>query len=136
MNIEVDVKVPDYIVRHIMTATFFDEDGIECITLGVAKGLFPDLDWKPIEERFVWAKGTERSVECMTLADLMFVVKCPDWEDIEYDEVAHCHVCRKVLLPDDEAYTAKRDDGSSVVLCDQHSAVDEATDGYKLRIFP
>lgn len=129
-----DVKIPNAVIRKILTSTFFDEDGIECITLGMAHALFPDLDWPPIEKRFVWVKGCERSVECMTLQDLLFVSEHKDWESYEYKDVTHCHICRKTLLPDDEAYNAVYC-GRGLTLCDEHSSVNEQDDCYEPRVF-
>jgi len=116
--------------------TFFDYDYIECVQLFIAKENFPHLNWEKIEKRFVYTMGSEDEVEVMTLADLNLCIRLFDEkleiEDIPYHEVAHCSVCRKVLLPDDDAYT---DEKTGDTLCDEHSVFNEATDNYKKAIF-
>lgn len=133
---EMKCSVPDEAVLEILTSTFFDEDGVECIEVDKATRLFPNRSWGLIEHRFAWDKGCERRAAVMTLQDLLFVLKTGDeWHTYNYDEVHMCSVCRKLLLPDDEAYPVTHA-GEEMTVCDEHSAVDEETDGYRLRIFP
>lgn len=116
--------------------TFFDYDHVECVQLFIAKENFPHLNWEKIKKRFVYTMGSKDNVEVMTLADLNLCIRLQEEdleiEDINYADVAHCSVCRKVLLPDDEAYT---DEKTGDTLCDEHSAFNEETDNYKKAIF-
>lgn len=118
--------------------TFFDYDHVECVELSIAKKEYPHLDWNKIEKNFV--RNVEKfvvgSVKVMTLADLNYCIRLHeeklDIDEVEYSFVGHCSVCRKVLLPDDAAYT---DEKTGDTLCDEHAGYNEETDNYMKVLF-
>ena len=116
--------------------TLFDYDNIEILTVEEGKKEYPDLNWEMIRSRFTWCMGSKEDVEVLTLADLNLCIVLDnrgiDINDINYSEVEHCTVCRKVLLPDDECYT----DGRTLEpLCDEHSKYNELKDFYQKVVF-
>ena len=116
--------------------TLFDYDKIEIVTVEEARKEYPDLNWEMIRCRFTWRMGRNLNVEVLTLADLNLCVvlnnRGIDFNDINYDEVEHCSVCRKVLLPDDECYA---DYKTNEPLCDEHSKFNESTNNYQKIVF-
>jgi len=118
-----------------MLKTFFDYDKIECCLIEDAMEEYPDLNWEKIRNRFSWHMGSRQDTEVMTLADLnicLVIDKSFNIEDYNYHEIEHCSVCRKVLLPDDEAYN---DLGTNDVLCTEHATFNDVLDGYVKLIF-
>jgi len=116
--------------------TFLDYDRIECVELKHAKKEYPELNWRKIEARFVWGMGVKEDIDVLTLADLNLCMKLHEIGgeigDYDYVDIVHCSVCRKVLLPDDEAYTDYR---TGDILCDRHSVFSERANGYIKIIF-
>jgi len=124
--------------------TFFDYDNIECITVDDAKLEHPELDWEKVEARFAFPRGgrTDENgiriggVNIIAVADLMLCVRLHrenlGIEEVNYFEVAHCSVCRRVLLPDDEAYS---DAKTGNCLCTDHARFSETDDMYHKVIF-
>jgi len=113
--------------------TFFDYDQVECITVEAAKKEHPELDWEAVDKRFAFPRC---GVDIMAVADLLLCVRLHEdgltIEEVNYHEVAHCSVCRRVLLPDDEAYS---DYKTGDCICDEHSRFSEADDMYHKVIF-
>lgn len=122
--------------------THFDMDGIECVVLRDAKLANPLLSWRKIKKRFVYTSGPNDSVDVITLADLNLCIRIAYdnarhetnnvIEDFNYEDIAHCSVCRKVMLPDDEAYT---DFETGDALCSWHAEFHESDNMYHKVIF-
>tara|TARA_R110000772_G_C13310268_1_gene440054 strand:+ start:8926 stop:9282 length:357 start_codon:yes stop_codon:yes gene_type:complete len=116
--------------------TFFDYDKIECVEVAIAKDTYPLLHWSKIIPRFAWGMGDDQDVNVLTLADLNICITLDklgtNLDDYNYSDIVHCSVCRRVLLPDDEAYN---DENSGDVLCTHHSIQNEVTGNYVKIVF-
>ena len=112
--------------------TFFDSDRIECIEVSLYKLVYSNLDWSDFANK-TWEIN---NILVMAFADFLLMLELYNTglklNDINYSDVAHCSVCRKVILPDDEAYSDLKTEQS---LCGAHSFFDESIDAYRKRIF-
>lgn len=112
--------------------TLFDYDRVEIALVSDVKKEYPKLK-DDLIERFTISVNNRYVI---AIDDLNYVKllqeKGLDLKDVNYKEVDICSVCRKVLLPDDEAYTDKR---TGDVLCSTHSFFSEKDSMYHKIIY-
>ena len=112
--------------------TLFDSDNIEIVEIDEAKKHYPELEWDSMENLF-WEIGDH---VVMAVDDLLACIEIKKrglkFDEVCFEEIEVCSVCRKVLLPDDECYIDAKTGDS---LCDEHSFYSESDEAYHKKIF-
>ena len=91
------------------------------------------LNWIRVSHRF---RFDVNKVSVITLGDLKLCIRLfkenIEIKEVNYSECHNCSVCKKVLLPDDEAYTDHR---TGDTCCTEHCYFSEKDNNYHKIIF-